>query len=210
MKIDHLIFDFDGTIADSYTLFMRFWLSIAERHQIQIPCDYDTLYRALKSTGYQGYLALQCESVIGYDAFMDEFHALQEAHRMDFQAFPEAIELLHNLKNVGKKNYLYTHTGPVVKDMLSNMGLSDCFDFVLDSSYGFPLKPKPDALQYLLERFQLDPMTCMMIGDRPIDSLAGRNAGMKGCLWDAEGLFSSDTADYYIKDLSEVATIVGI
>ena len=208
MRIEHLIYDFDGTIANSYSLFLRFWLEIAERHHISLPCDHQTLYRALKHTGWDAYCALQCEDIIDYPTFMDEFHALQEAHRMDFLAYPAAETLLRDAVAAGKKNYRYTHTGPVVKDMLANMGLLDCFTFILDASYGFPLKPAPDALRFLLSKFALDPDTCIMIGDRPIDTQAGRNAGIRGCLWDEEGLFSPEDADYYIKELSELAVLV--
>ena len=103
-----------------------------------------------------------------------------------------------------KKSYLYTHSGSVVTDMLKNMGLLDRFKFILDSSYGFPSKPAPDALLYLLKRFGLDARSCMMIGDRPIDVQAGKNAGMLGCLWDADSLFSDFTPDIRVKCLLDI------
>ena len=209
MAIEHLIYDFDGTISDSYALFLRFWNEVAEKHGIVVPVTQEALYRELKKTGYDAYLVLKCENVLSYEDFMADFHALQEKHRMDFKPYPEAIELLKRAKQAGKKNYLYTHTGPVVKKMLENMGILDCFEFILDASYHFPLKPAPDALLFLQQKLKLDPDTCIMIGDRPIDALAGQNAGMKGCLWDSEGLFSPEGMDYYIKDLRTVAEIVG-
>ena len=49
-----------------------------------------------------------------------------------------------------------------------------------------------------------------MIGDRPIDAHAGMNAGMYGCLWDADGLFEDAQVDFYIKDLSKVREVVGM
>ncbi len=208
--ITHLIYDFDGTIADSYPLFMHFLDVIIERHDIHPPCDRDTLYRAIKRTGYEAYLALQCEHVMNYEQFLAEFHALQEEHRLEFSAFPEAVELLRAAKAAGKKNYLYTHTGPVVNRMLEHLGIFELFEFVLDASYSFPLKPAPDALRFLSERMRLEPRDCMMIGDRPLDAHAGMNAGMLGCLWDAEGLFPDAQVDYYIKSLSEVREIVGM
>ncbi len=208
--IEHLIYDFDGTIADSYPIFMQLWYTVAKRHNITVPCDYNTFYRELKKTGYDAYLALRCEDIITYDQFLEEFHELQEEHRMEFPAFPEAIDLLRSAKAAGKKNYLYTHTGPVVNQMLENLGIAELFEFVLDSSYHFPLKPAPDALIFLSEKLNLKPEECMMIGDRPIDAHAGMFAGMRGCLWDAEGLFPDARVDYYIKDLSEVKKIVGI
>ncbi len=208
--IEHLIYDFDGTIADSYPIFLQLWHTVADRHGIKIPCSDEVLYRELKKTGYDGYLALKCEDVVSYDQFLDEFHALQEGHRLSFPIFPEAVEVLRAAVAAGKKNYLYTHTGPVVKDMLEHLGVADCFTYILDSSYGFPLKPAPDALLFLARELQLDPDMCLMIGDRPIDAHAGMNAGMKGCLWDADDLFPDAHVDYYIKDLREVRRIANI
>jgi phosphoglycolate phosphatase-like HAD superfamily hydrolase len=46
-----------------------------------------------------------------------------------------------------------------------------------------------------------------MIGDRPLDVEAGNNAGMKGCLWDADGFFPNCKADYKVRDLGELETI---
>ena len=129
---------------------------------------------------------------------------------MDFQIFPEAADLLISAKAQGKHNYIYTHTGPVVKEMLDHMGVLDCFDFILDASYSFPLKPAPDALRFFLDKFGFDPKTCMMIGDRPIDAYAGMNAGMYGCLWDADGLFADAKVDFYVKELAEIKNIVDI
>ena len=123
---------------------------------------------------------------------------------MKFTAFPEAVELLEYAVQNSKKNYVYTHSGSIVGEMLKNMGIDHLFTFILDSSYGFPAKPAPDALHYLCERFALDPKNCMMIGDRPIDAQAGMNAGMPGCLWDAGVLFPDAKVDIVVKDLADV------
>lgn len=206
--IEHFIYDFDGTIADSYHLFVRFCHEIAQNHGIQIPCDDNTLYRALKNTAYDGYLALECEDRLDYQAFLDEFHGLQEKYRSEFQAFPNIKEILALAISHSKKNYLYTHTGSVVAEMLRNMGLLEYFTFILDSTYGFPLKPAPDALLFFLKKFQLDPKSCVMIGDRPLDAHAGMNAGMYGCLWDGESLFTDAKVDFYTTELTQIPTLL--
>ena len=208
--IEHLIYDFDGTIADSYPLFVRFLHQLAEKRGYRIPCDDDTLYRASKQLIRTAYEVMDGEKLCDYQTFLDDFHELQFIHREEFPIFAEAKRLLLDARSAGRHNYIYTHTGPVVKEMLERMGVLDCFDFVLDSSYQFPYKPAPDALLFFLDKFGLDPKTCMMIGDRPIDAHAGMNAGMYGCLWDVDGLFEDAQVDYYIKELSEVASIVGI
>ena len=208
--IDHLIFDFDGTISDSYPLFVQFFHEIAKKRGFDIPCDDQVLYRASKIYLRNAYDAIKCDAICDYSAFSKDFHELQAAYRMDFPIFPEAKKLLLALKAAGKHNYIYTHTGPIVKEMLANMGVLDCFDFILDSSYPFPIKPAPDALLFFLDKFGFDPKSCIMIGDRPIDAYAGMNAGIYGCLWDADGLFDDAKVDFYVKELAEIKNIVGI
>lgn len=207
--IEHLIYDFDGTISDSYPLFVRFFHEAAEKRGYEIPCSDETLYRASKQVIRSAYEEIGGESMCDYQTFLDDFHELQRIHRKEFQIFPEAKSLLMDACKAGKHNYVYTHTGPVVKEMLSDMGVLDCFDFILDASYGFPFKPAPDALLFFLNKFGFDPKECMMIGDRPIDAHAGMGAGMYGCLWDADGLFENPEVDFYIKELSEIRKIVG-
>ncbi len=208
--IEHLIYDFDGTISDSYPLFVRFLHEAADKRGYEILCSDDELYRVSKQTLFAAYQRIGGERVCPYRTFADDFHELQIVHKDEFQIFPEARELLMRATAAGKHNYIYTHTGPVVKEMLANMGILDLFDFILDASYDFPMKPAPDALLFFLDKFGFDPKNCMMIGDRPIDAHAGMNAGMYGCLWDADGLFTDVCIDHYVKDLREVAGIVGI
>ena len=49
-----------------------------------------------------------------------------------------------------------------------------------------------------------------MIGDRPIDTMAGNNAGMKGCLWDAFDRYSDYETDYKIRTLSQLDALLEV
>lgn len=202
--IDHLIFDFDGTISDSYPLFLEITKTIGKENGLKQTCSDEELDRYHKITILDAFKHLGWDKHMTWRCFLDRFHQLQEEFAMRFTAFPEAIELLEYAVGNGKRNYVYTHSGSIVGEMLKNMGIDHLFTFLLDSSYGFPSKPAPDALNYLCSRFSLDPKTCMMIGDRPIDAQAGMNAGMTGCLWDAGNLFPDAEVDIKINNLSDV------
>lgn len=208
VMIDHLIFDFDGTISDSYPLFLEFVKIIGKENGLKLTCSDEELDRFNKITLYDGFVHLGWNQKITYRTYLDRFYQLQNEYAMQFRAFPEAVELLEYAVKCGKSNYIYTHSGSIVGEMLKNMGIDHLFTFLLDSSYNFPLKPAPDALLYFLERFSLDPKTCMMIGDRPIDAQAGMNAGMAGCLWDAGGLFPDAKVDHIIAHLEEVKDLL--
>ncbi|MBR3894714.1 MAG: HAD-IA family hydrolase [Clostridia bacterium] len=208
MSIDHLIFDFDGTISNSYPLFLGFVHEYAEKNRLPLSMTDAELFYALNITMKDAFEKLGWESFVSYDAFIDDFHQKQIDHALEFRPFPEAIALLEYAKSIGKKNYIYTHTGPIVSEILKNMGILHLFEFVLDDSYGFPAKPCPDALNFLAQRLSLDPATCMMIGDRPIDAHAGMNAGMIGCLWDAYGFFGDVKVDHRVTSLAQIKQFI--
>ena len=208
--IENLIFDLDGTIINSYPHFVEFFYEVCRRNGVEVPYGRETVYRMLKITVPQAYCRLNCEDKMSYEKFYSDFVELYTENYKKLTGFEQTIDIIRRAKKAGKKNYIYTHTGPVVKDILSNLDILDCFEFVLDASYHFPAKPAPDALLFLAEKCDLDPKACLMIGDRPIDALAGMNAGMLGFLWDEDGLYPDIKVDYHSKDITDVAKIVGI
>ena len=208
--IKNLIFDLDGTIINSYPHFVEFFYEVCKKNGVEVPYGRETVYRMLKITVPEAYASLHCEDKMSYEKFYGDFVELYTKNYQKMTGFEETVTIIREAKKAGKKNYLYTHTGPVAKDILKNLGIFDCFEFVLDASYHFPAKPAPDALLFLAEKNGLDPKECLMIGDRPIDALAGMNAGMVGFLWDEDDIYKDIKVDYHSKDINDVAKIVGI
>ena len=208
--IQNLIFDLDGTIVNSYPLFVDSFIAACEKNGIDVPYDRDTVFRMLKITVPDAYRKMDVEHKTTYEKFYDDYVSTYSEHYTEQPGFAQTIDLIKKALAAGKKNFIYTHTGPIAKEILKNIGILDCFEFVLDASYPFPMKPAPDALLFLAEHCGLDPKSCLMIGDRPIDALAGMNAGMVGFLWDEDDLYPDAKVDYRCKDITEVAKIVGI
>ena len=208
--IENLIFDLDGTIVNSYPHFVKCFIAACDKNGIDVPYDRDTVYRMLKITVPQAYARLDVEHKTTYEMFYADYVAIYSEHYTEQPGFEQTIDLIKRAKAAGKKNFIYTHTGPIAKKILANIGILDDCEFVLDASYPFPMKPAPDALLFLAEHCGLNPKECLMIGDRPIDAYAGMNAGMVGFLWDEENLFPDAKVDYLCKDITEVAKIVGI
>lgn len=199
---DYLIFDFDGTISDTYPIYTRALLSfLADRG---ITADYDEVYAEFKNSVGHAYRK--------YGVSSDDAPAAKQRYkelaRQVQQTFPDAKEILEYTKSLGKHNYIYTHTGKFVYELLDRDGLTGYFDFILDGSYDFPRKPAPDGLNFLIEKCGIDRSRALMIGDRSIDTDAARNAGIAGCLIDTGGFFPSCVTDHYIKSLSELKNII--
>ena len=204
----HLIFDFDGTISDSYPIFCRIIHIIAEENGLVIPVDdreLDNLLRVRVRTSFDRF---GWKNKLSYEKFIGRFWELQAVFANEFAAFENAIRLLHFSLQKGKKLYIYTHSGDIVKDIMQNMGIADLFSYVLTADRGFPAKPAPDALQFLMRECDLLPHECMMIGDRPIDAQAGVNAGMCGVLWDPEGRYPDAKVDQRVTSLLDICDLI--
>lgn len=207
--IKHFIYDFDGTLSDSYPQFLRIVHEIARRNGATTTVNDAALHRALKDRTHFAIPLFQWKEELTYEEYVKQFQELQIEYAADFQLYPGALELLEAVIQSGGKNYLYTHSGKPVYKILDHMGIARYFTYILDSSQGFPSKPAPDALLSLCERFSIDPTEAIMIGDRPIDVQAGENAGMHSCLFDPDGYFQSTSATYRVDRLCDIFGLVG-
>lgn len=202
--IQDLIYDFDGTLSDTYPVLTKVLLEILHEHGIEE--DYEKAYANFKvSVGYtlQQYdIGIEIKEFI--DLLLTRYHRTASAV---LQPFPEAKQLLADAVKAGKRNFIYTHSGKTVYEFLDKWGLSPYITFVLDSTYNFPNKPDPSALLYLIKRFHIDPTTAVMVGDREIDVQAGQNAGIAGCLFDSEGYYPDCKAEYFVKNLDQIRKI---
>ena len=205
MNYKHLIYDFDGTLSDTYPCFTESILQTLKDYGLSD--TYESVYAKLKvSVGY----TINCYDFGKYyKEIRNHFHKIHDELAPKIQKpYPEAEEILRYAMAQGHKNYLYTHSGKIVKILLEKWGIADCFEDIIDSTMKFPTKPAPDALNYLCEKHGLDKKDCIMIGDRDIDTDCGRNAGMKGCLFDPEHYYDNADVDYRIENLLELKNII--
>lgn len=205
MNYKHLIYDFDGTLSNTYPCFAETVIQMLKSRGL--PADYKTVYDNLKVS--VGHALQHADFTEDYSVLRKEFHVVHDELALKIQKpYPEAEEILRYAMAQGHKNYLYTHSGKIVKILLEQWGIADCFEDIIDSTMKFPTKPAPDALNFLCEKHGLDKKDCIMIGDRDIDTDCGRNAGMKGCLFDPEHYYDKADVDYRIENLLELKNII--
>ena len=122
--------------------------------------------------------------------------------------FPQTFEVLTTLSERGAKHYLYTHSDESMSVWyLKKYGMYDLFEECVTSEYGFPLKPSPDAINYIVGKYSLDRNDTVMVGDREIDVMSGINAGVKTCLFDKDYLVEQTRADYRVDELLQIIKI---
>ena len=183
MKFTDFFWDFDGTLFDTYPRINRAIQNALREMGCDVPMD---VIAPLSKVTLQYALDTLCpdqteEARRHYDAFT-------QAERGFSPPYPGVERMLEAVCAAGGRNYLYTHRGESSLDALRHYGMeryfADCMTAEVAQEHGFPRKPAPDALLYLMEKHGLDPARCVMLGDRDIDLDSGRNAGMACVLFD--------------------------
>jgi len=71
-----------------------------------------------------------------------------------------------------------TNRGKTTHQVLKHFGLSDVFDLAVGVNDVARPKPSPDMLLHCLDRFAVDPVDAVYVGDQKSDLLAARAAGV--------------------------------
>lgn len=196
------IWDFDGMLFDSYPHITSAFIKTLE--EFGKTADYDEAKALLEITFATAYERYE----VG-----DEERAVFREHEHNYALRPIALPFentyrtLETLFNDGKKHFLYTHRGrESSQHYLEEHGMSKFFTAFVDSSMNFPSKPAPDAVEWICKTYNLDKSETVMIGDREIDVLSGKNAGTYGCLFTKKENIDT-AANFVVSDISEVLDI---
>lgn len=207
MKYQNLIWDFDGTLFDSYphseAIFRQY---LAEIRGIMPPIsEIDALFKQTLTVAYLHY-GLTEEEIREFQRREADVSAEPKV-----RPFPEAREILEDTVAQGGRNYLYTHRDRLSLYYLENEGLLSLFSGVVTEEMGFPRKPEPHGVRYLVETYGLDKEKTVMIGDREIDVLSGQNAGVAGCLVTSMAeVRRKSGAEWIAEDLAAVGRLLEI
>ena len=180
MKYIHYIWDFDGTLFDSYPHVLSSMQKVLAEENIT--CDPTELWRHLLVNFGEGrkYAGLSPES---YKRFTEyQYRMGEDEIEPKVIPFDGMRDLLADIVKNGGRNYLYTHRNKTSLAYLDQFGMTEFFADAVTSEEHFPSKPAPDAVLAIIERNHLDPAECVMVGDRLIDGMSGINAGIAGVL----------------------------
>jgi phosphoglycolate phosphatase len=90
---------------------------------------------------------------------------------------PGIPEVLQQTHQWGIKHAIITlNRGKNVTQLLTQLGLIQYFDVIAGRDVVMRFKPDPAHTQYILDRLQLNPEDCLMIGDHPNDLATAKAA----------------------------------
>ena len=206
MKYTDLIYDFDGTIADSYPIFTESFVRLVAARGVT--ADYDRVMSLLKvsvSKASNAFVEPESDRNAFNQLFHDDRNNLMLEKGLPMEG---AEEILGFVTENGGRNYIYTHSPNYIWDALEKWGLRKYFVGGVTADFGFPCKPAPNGMNYIIETYGIDREKCLMVGDRSIDVNAGRNAGIKGVLLDPDGFYADFEPDFRVDRLTEIKKIL--
>jgi phosphoglycolate phosphatase-like HAD superfamily hydrolase len=207
MRLRYLLWDFDGTLFDTYPPLVRAIQRALADAEIDGPRDV--------ITGLLGDTLAACIAALvdkhGLDASTFEArvnHYWSQTTPQDNPPFPGAIRACERIIAAGGRNYIVTHRGrESLMALLNGYNVAGLFADCLTRDDGYPRKPDPASFQAMIERHHLPREEVLAIGDRKLDIQAGQAAGVRTCLF-AAGPLPDVQPDYIIARFDELDAIL--
>lgn len=199
------IWDLDGTLFDSYPIIV----SAVQQTlgECGIHMEKDVIFRDVTATSVLDFIR-QVAQPRGLDvaALFRRINFLQTSLDDQVQLNLHAADVLHALVQQGAAHFVCTHKGASAPDVLEKLGIREYFREIITADSGFPRKPDPSGVEYLIRTYSLDKERCYYVGDRKIDLQCAANAKIQSILY----LYSQSSceakplATYCVSSLREI------
>lgn len=211
MKKKLLMFDLDGTLIDSISGIVN------SVNATRIQYGFEALPKELVTSFTGDGIAKLTErsfADVGLPESLDEVKSrVEENYKADpifgtdlYDGVRETLEILH--RNGYLLAVISNKPESVGKMILGSLNIMP----LLCENIGggrFPLKPAPDPINYLLEKYEVAKEDAMMVGDNHTDVNCGKNAGVKSCFCKyGYGYKDGTEADFEIDSFKELLDLI--
>lgn len=207
-----ILFDLDGTLADSIELILGAFRHTFSTHLGAVPADQAWI------AGMGTPLATQIRALVRDETLIDPmtstYRAWQNQHHdemlREFAGVRETLTLLHER---GHPMALVTSkaTDAAIR-ALRLMGIDSLLSLVVGADTTTSHKPNPEPVLYALAQLGREPRNAVFVGDSPHDIAAGNAAGVFtiGALW---GPFTRETLEaahpkHLIADIRDLPPLI--
>ncbi|MBR5978509.1 MAG: HAD-IA family hydrolase [Verrucomicrobia bacterium] len=179
-RIDALIFDFDGTLADTMFFHWKAWEIVAQRHGIKL--DQKRLYSMGGIPSRDILIILRREQSLP-DLDVEAAAKEKEAEYVKMMGKVRLIEPIASIarENRGKLPMAIATGGrrSIMETILPQLGIQDWFQAVVTSQDVTRQKPAPDIFLEAARRLGVDPQYCRGYEDTDLGLEGIRAAGME-------------------------------
>lgn len=203
MIYKNYIWDFGGTLFNTYPAYSKQVLKILRNNSINEDYNYileqakkskahlvDELTKKYNLNNFQKQQIRKCENKAPYE---------------DRSPFFMIKELLEKINKSGGYNFIYTHRS--FHSAMELLYYYDMFDFFVDiisKDVGLERKPNSEGFIYIIKKYNLNKSNTLSIGDRKIDIIASKKAGINAALFGHRKI----NADIFFEDFIELDKIL--
>jgi HAD superfamily hydrolase (TIGR01509 family) len=194
----YLVWDVDGTLFDSYPcLSDSLWRAC---HDFNILLTREQAMKMAKNSLEKTINQLADEYDINREDMVERFRWYFHHIPAERQPpFPGVIAVCRWRRDSGGQNFIYTHRHrQTLGELLVFYQMTDLFSDMVTGDDGYASKPDPAGLLTLMAEHDLPASDVLMIGDREMDVLVGKAAGVHTCLF-GENIISAQP-DYHLTD----------
>lgn len=206
-----IIFDFDGTLADTLPLCIEGFRQVFKKFNQQTLSD-EAIVRLFGPSEKEIIVNNLYDRTQGDAAIAMYYQFYRDNHHAFVQIEPGIIKLLQDLKAASYLQAILTGKDKDSLDIsLQIMGIADCFDTIIVNDGAIAPKPAPDGLLAILDAWQLESSQALFLGDMDADILAGAAAGVKtvGVNWfTTEPLFKNTQPEIIITEPKQLFALL--
>jgi beta-phosphoglucomutase family hydrolase len=177
--IKGLIFDCDGTLADTMPLHWRAWQMVTQRHSLHFPEDRFYSLGGVPSRDILKLLAKEQDRSLDHIAMA---HEKEEAYLTTLSQ----IEPIHVVVEIAKANHgkipMAVASGgsqKIIGMVLDHLKIRHLFDVIVTNEMVKNQKPAPDIFLEAARRIGVEPKFCRAYEDTDLGLQAIRAAGME-------------------------------
>jgi beta-phosphoglucomutase-like phosphatase (HAD superfamily) len=177
-QIKGLVFDCDGTLADTMPLHWHAWQMITQRHGLHFPEDRFYSLGGVPSRDILKMLAEEQGRSLDHIAIAHEKEAAYLPMMMQVEPIHAVVEIAK--ANFGKIPMAVASGGtqPIIVGVLEHLKIRHLFDAVVTSEMVTNQKPAPDIFLEAARRIGVEPKFCRGYEDTDLGMQAIRSAGM--------------------------------
>jgi beta-phosphoglucomutase family hydrolase len=179
MKIKGLIFDCDGTLADTMPLHWRAWQAIARRHSLALTEERFYSLGGIPSRDILKMLGQEQGIRIDHLAVANEKEA-------EYRPLIAQVEPINAIVGIAREHHgrlpmavASGGTRAIIGQVLDRLGIRHLFDAVVTSEDVVHQKPAPDIFLEAARRIGVPPQSCRAYEDSDLGIQAIRAAGME-------------------------------
>jgi phosphoglycolate phosphatase-like HAD superfamily hydrolase len=206
MDFKHIIWDFDGTLFNTYPHTAQAFLVLLRKEYL-VHENVDEIEKHMRVSMEHAYNFYKEKFEVD-DRFINKFKETRSVYE-NSHSLPtnDAYMVCKFIYDQGSFNYLHTHRDKSALSMLQKHGFADIFKDFVTSDDGFARKPAPDALLHLIEKHGMEKKDVFYIGDRGVDIECAHNAGIRFCLF-SPNVNNTPNTDFAVQNFSDLYYIL--